>query len=35
MTNYIANIILIEDDQQIRRFVSSTLENESFQVFSA
>lgn len=35
MTNYIANVILVEDDQQIRRFVSSALENENFQVFCA
>jgi len=35
MTNHIANVILVEDDQQIRRFVSSALENESFQVFCA
>lgn len=35
MTNHIANIILVEDDQQIRRFVSSAIENESFQVFCA
>jgi two-component system KDP operon response regulator KdpE len=35
MTNHIANIILVEDDQQIRRFVSSALEGESFQVFCA
>jgi len=35
MTNHIANIILVEDDQQIRRFVTSALENENFQVFSA
>ena len=35
MANHIANVILIEDDHQILRFVSSALENESFQVFCA
>lgn len=34
MANFLANIVLIEDEQQIRRFVSSALENVSFQVFS-
>jgi two-component system KDP operon response regulator KdpE len=35
MANHIANVILIEDDHQILRFVSSALENENFQVFCA
>ena len=35
MSNHLANIVLIEDDQQIRRFVTAALENESFHVFSA
>ena len=35
MTNHIANIVLIEDEQQIRRLVTSALENANFQVFSA
>ncbi len=35
MSNHLANIVLIEDEQQIRRFVTVALENESFQVFSA
>ncbi len=35
MANYLANIVLIEDEQQIRRFVKAALEIESFQVFSA
>ena len=35
MSNHLANIVLIEDEQQIRRFVTATLENESFQVFTA
>ena len=35
MSNHLANIVLIEDEQQIRRFVTAALENESFQVFSA
>lgn len=34
MANFLANIVLIEDEQQIRRFVTSALENVSFQVFS-
>ena len=33
MANFLANIILIEDDHQILRFVSSALEDENFQVF--
>lgn len=35
MANYLANIVLIEDEQQIRRFVTAALEIENFQVFSA
>lgn len=35
MASYLANIVLIEDEQQIRRFVTAALEIESFQVFSA
>lgn len=35
MTQHIANIVLIEDEQQIRRLVTSALENAQFQVFSA
>jgi len=35
MTNIIGNIILIEDELQIRRFVSAALENENFQVYCA
>ncbi|WP_047536772.1 two-component system response regulator KdpE [Methylotenera versatilis] len=35
MANYLANIVLIEDEQQIRRFVTTALEIENFQVFSA
>ncbi len=35
MSNHLPNIVLIEDEQQIRRFVTAALENESFQVFSA
>jgi len=35
MTNHTANVILVEDDPQIRRFVSSALDNENFQVFCA
>lgn len=35
MSNYVANVVLIEDEQQIRRFVSVALENENFQVFTA
>jgi len=35
MSNHLANIVLIEDEQQIRRFVTAALENEGFQVFSA
>lgn len=35
MSNHLANIVLIEDEQQIRRFVTAALENESFHVFSA
>ncbi|MBC7756183.1 MAG: two-component system response regulator KdpE [Bdellovibrio sp.] len=35
MSNYLASIVLIEDEQQIRRFVTAALENENFQVFSA
>ncbi|WP_020168083.1 MULTISPECIES: two-component system response regulator KdpE [Methylotenera] len=31
----LANIVLIEDEQQIRRFVTAALEIENFQVFSA
>jgi two-component system KDP operon response regulator KdpE len=35
MTNTSGNIVLIEDDLQIRRFVSIALENENFQVYCA
>lgn len=35
MANSSGNIVLIEDDLQIRRFVSAALENENFQVFCA
>ena len=35
MPNNIGNIVLIEDDLQIRRFVSAALENENFQVYCA
>lgn len=35
MANNIGNIVLIEDDLQIRRFVSAALENENFQVHCA
>ena len=35
MINHIANIVLIEDEQQIRRLVTSALENANYQVFSA
>ena len=35
MANNIGNIVLIEDDLQIRRFVSAALENENFQVYCA
>ena len=35
MTDFIANVVIIEDDLQIRRFVSATLESANFQVFTA
>lgn len=35
MANNAGNIVLIEDELQIRRFVSAALENENFQVFCA
>lgn len=35
MTNSIGNIILIEDELQIRRFVTAALQNENFQVYCA
>ena len=35
MANTIGNIILIEDELQIRRFVTAALESESFQVYCA
>ncbi|WP_047533444.1 two-component system response regulator KdpE [Methylotenera sp. N17] len=35
MTNHSGNIVLIEDDAQIRRFVSSALESECFTVYSS
>jgi two-component system KDP operon response regulator KdpE len=35
MTNTSGNIVLIEDDLQIRRFVSIALANENFQVYCA
>lgn len=35
MTQPIANIVLIEDDAQIRRFVEAALDTENFAVFSA
>ena len=35
MANYTANVILVEDDSQIRRFVASALNDENFQVFCA
>lgn len=35
MANNVGNIVLIEDELQIRRFVSAALENENFQVFCA
>lgn len=35
MSNAIANVILIEDELQIRRFVTAALENENFQVYCA
>ncbi|HPH06687.1 MAG TPA: response regulator [Methylotenera sp.] len=35
MTNSTANVILVEDDPQIRRFVSSALNDENFQVYFA
>ena len=35
MTQPIANIVLIEDDAQIRRFVVAALDTENFAVFSA
>lgn len=35
MPNSIGNIVLIEDELQIRRFVTAALENEKFQVYCA
>jgi len=35
MSNTIGNIILIEDELQIRRFVTAALESENFQVYCA
>ncbi len=35
MSNTVGNIILIEDELQIRRFVTAALESENFQVYCA
>ena len=35
MSEMLANIVVVEDEQQIRRFVKTSLENAGFQVFEA
>ena len=35
MSETLANIVVVEDEMQIRRFVKTALEKEGFQVFEA
>ena len=35
MTKHTASVVLIEDEQQIRRFVRIALEKKEFQVYEA
>lgn len=35
MSDHIANILIVEDEQQIRRFLGTALQSEGFRVFDA